>query len=339
MSGKSPTIHDVAAHADVAVGTVSRYLNGETVREGNRQRIEVAIEELSFRRNNAAAAIRRSKTNAVGFILTSFDEFHANVLKRVSEMMRQRGYMVVPYVFGDQDRDADQILDFFGSVRVDGLIASGDIGLVDKIADLQQLNIPRIIYNNDIYGQEVDRVLLNDRKASAKAARHLIEMNHRRIGILKGASEDSTARDRYQGAAEAIQSAGLSHEPARDVAGNGWSEQHGYLGMKDFWERDERPSAVFCSNYLLALGAIRYLLEETIEIPQDMSLVSYGDASHFPLMGNGITALRLPVEQVAESICHMFFSRLGGDDTPLTRTITHECDLIVRGSVRPCRDG
>lgn len=327
-------MHDVAERAGVAVGTVSRYLNGEQIRPTNRKQIDLAIEQLGYKRNIAAAAIRRATSNTVGFIVASFDEFHANILRLVSHRMHQEGYVVVPYVVSPHSTDKTDIQAFFSSIRTDAIIVSGDVVLRERIERLVRLDVPLIVYCNDVYGLDVDRVLINDRKDAYRATRHLIEMKHRNIGILRGTPQDSTAIGRYEGYCEALQEAGIAHVPPLQVRSNGWHEQDGYLAMYEFCKQPEPPTAIYCSNYLLALGAIRFLKEASVSIPEDISLISHGDTSYFPLLCGGITALRMPDEMIANSICHMFFTRTKGEAVELTRTLNHESDLVVRSSVK-----
>ena len=94
---RQATIVEVADRAGVAIGTVSRYLNGHPIRRGNRDQIEQAIMELGYRRNALAAAMKTELTNTVGFMVPSLSEFHAAVLERLSLSMRRAGWALLAY--------------------------------------------------------------------------------------------------------------------------------------------------------------------------------------------------------------------------------------------------
>lgn len=331
----TPNIHDVARKADVAVGTVSRFLNGYNIRDGNRKRIEEAIEALQFRRNNAAAAIRKTHSQFVGFILPAFDEFHTEVLATVIQDMRQRGYVVLPYSDGAERLYLPDALDYFREHRVSALILSGDVGYHDHARELRELGIPLILYSNDMLGLEVDRVLVSDAKSAYRATQYLLEMGHTDIAILAGNMGDTTAQGRLEGFRKALSDAGIGEVQNTYVAGNGWNQSDGYFGMQSLLQCEKPPTAIFSSNYLLTLGAFQVFSEVGISVPDDVSVVTFGDSAHYPFYGNGLTAIDFPVQRIAASITDMFLSRISDGTVPLTRTMVHDCDLLVRGSVKP----
>lgn len=327
-------IHDVARKADVAVGTVSRYLNGHNIREGNRKRVEEAIEALQFRRNNSAASIRKTHSQFVGFVLPAFDEFHTEVLATVIQDMRKRGYVVLPYSDGAERLYLPDALDYFREHRVSALILSGDEGYHDHAGELRELGIPLILYSNDMLGLEVDRVLVSDAKSAYRATQYLLEMGHNDIAILAGNLGDTTAQGRLDGFRNALKDAGHGDVRSDYIVGNGWDQSDGYFGMQSLLKCQKPPSAIFSSNYLLTLGAFQVFSEVGIAVPDDVSLVTFGDSAHYPFYGEGLTAVDFPVQRIAASITEMFLSRISDPTVPLTRTMVHECDLLVRGSVK-----
>ena len=333
-SQKNPTIHDVAEKAKVAVGTVSRYLNGQSLRSGNSEKVAIAIADLAFRRSNAAAEMRRTKSKFVGFILPMFDEFHTDVLAHVIQDLREHGYIVLPYSHGNQKLHLPDALSYFSEHRVAALITSGDTGYEKHAAALRALKIPLILYSNELQGLDVDRVLVNDRAGARGATRHLIEMGHRRIAVLTGNMADSTAQSRFAGFCEALAQDGQPPPAPNRIAGGGWLQHHGYLGTKALLDLPEPPTAIFSSNYMLTLGAFQVLREMGLSVPENVSFVTFGDIAHYPFYGGGVTAVQFPIQSIANSITEHFISRHQGKDLPLSRTISHDCSLIVRGSVR-----
>lgn len=331
---KYATIHDVAEKAQVAVGTVSRYLNGHVLRSGNSEKVAIAIADLGFRRSTAAAEMRRTKSKFVGFILPMFDEFHTDVLAHVIEDLRRHGYVVLPYSHGNQKLHLPDALKYFSEHRVAALITSGDAGYQDYADALRVLKTPLILYSNELLGLDVDRVLINDRAAARNATRHLIEMGHQRIAVLTGNMADSTAQGRFAGFSDALVQGGLPLPSPHLTAGGGWLQHHGSVGTKALLEQAERPTAIFSSNYMLTLGAFQVLHEMGMSVPKDISIVTFGDSEHYPFYGGGVTAVQFPIQSIANSITEHFISRQDETNLPLSRTISHDCALIVRGSVK-----
>lgn len=327
-TGKPATIRDVARKAGVAVGTVSRLLNGHEIRPVNRGRIEQAISELDFRRNSSAATIMKANRNFVGFILPAFDEFHTDVLATLIQTMRRAGYVVIPYSHGYEKVHLPDAIDYFREHRVAGIMTSGDADYHQHKDALRTLDCPLILYSNDLVDLAVDRVVVNDSRAAKRATQHLIQMGHHSIAILTGDLRDTTGQGRLHGFQAALSDAGLN--PSHTL-GNGWRQEDGYIAASEIMSTP--PSAVFCSNYLLALGLFQYCTEHSIRIPEDISLITFGDSKHYPYYGGGLTAIRFPVIDIANTLTHLFLSRIRNPDLPASRKVQHDCELIVRGSV------
>ena len=126
---RQPTIVDVAKMADVAIGTVSRYLNGFSVRRANRDQIEEAIDKLGYKRNAVAAAMKTDLTHVIGFMVPTFDEFHGATLEYLSRTIRRTGRALLTYCHGADPRVMEEALYFFATQRIDALIMTGEEGL------------------------------------------------------------------------------------------------------------------------------------------------------------------------------------------------------------------
>lgn len=328
------TIVEVADRAGVAIGTVSRYLNGHPVRRGNREQIEQAIGELGYRRNAIAAAMKADLTNTVGFMVPSLSEFHSPVLEQLSLAMRDAGKALLTYCHGANPASAADALDFFVAHRVDCLIMDGRNDVDDKVRDLISNGTPVIFYDNGWPGLPVDRVLVENRAASFRAVTHLLDIGHTRIAVLTGNIGDWTGGERFEGYRQALLSRGVEINPDY-VLDTHWHETEAYSGMLRLLSLAEPPTALYCCNYNMAVGALRLLREHGLKVPDDMSLVSFDDVPLFQLHEAGITAVAQPVAKIAETITSIMASRLserGINHEP--HTITLNCDIILRGSTR-----
>lgn len=327
------TIVEVADRAGVAIGTVSRYLNGHPVRRGNRDQIEQAIGELGYRRNAVAAAMKTDLTNTVGFMVPSLNEFHSAVLEHLSRRMRSTGRALLTYCHNADPASVVDALDFFVAHRVDCLVMDGRGDVDDRILELIGNGTPVIFYDNDWPGPPVDRVLVENRAASFRAVTHLLDIGHKRIGVLTGNNDDWAGRERYEGYRQAMASRGLINPDY--VLDTHWHEAEAYSGMLRLLSLPEPPTALFSCNYNMGVGALRLLREHGLKVPDDISLVSFDDVPLFQLHESGITAVAQPVEKIADTITGIMTSRLserGVAHSP--HTITLNCDIILRGSTR-----
>jgi LacI family transcriptional regulator len=328
------TIVDVAERAGVAIGTVSRYLNGHPIRRGNRDQIEAAIQTLGYRRNAVAAAMKTELTNVVGFLVPPLSEFHSAVLEHLSRIMRRSGRALLTYCHSVDDASLVDALDFFVAHRVDCLIMSGEEDVSDHIRDLVASGTPVVLYDNDVRGVMVDRVFVENRAASFRAVSHLIDIGHTDIACITGSPHDSAGRERYEGYAQALRSRGIPIEQEYVLDGD-WNERKGYSAMLRLLSLERPPTAVFSCNYNMTVGALQLLKEQRRKVPDDISIVSFDDVPLFSLHEAGITAVSQPVAKVAESMASFVSSRLsegGSGNEP--HTITLNCDIILRGSTR-----
>jgi len=331
---REATIVDVADAAGVAVGTVSRYLNGHPIRRGNRDQIEQAIERLGYRRNAVAAAMKTDLTNTIGFMVPGLSEFHAAVLERLSYKMRKAGKALLTLCHNSDPRSVCDVLDFFATHRVDALVMDGQDDVGDRIKTLLDHDTPVVFYDNDVRGLPVDRVFVENRVASRRAVGHLIDLGHERIGVLTGDLHNFTGRERLEGYKMALAERGLPLRPSHVIDAH-WNYDGGHNGMRALLELPEPPTAVFSCNYNMTHGALALLKEHRLKLPDDLSLVSFDDVPLFALHDVGITAVSQPVDKIADTIAGILQRQLANPagNAPHTTT-TLQCDIILRGSTR-----
>lgn len=333
---RAPTIIDVAERAGVAVGTVSRFLNGETVRAGNRDQIERAIAELGFSRNASAVAMKTDVTRIVGFMAPALGEFHAGILDRLSRRMRLSGRAVLSFCHDQKPRSMREGLDLFAAHRVDAVVMQGEEIIRQDILPYLDRGPVFVLYDNDLAGIAADRVFVDNRGASARAVEHLVQLGHRRIGIVHGALRDLTGRDRLQGFYDVMQLHGITPDPDLIVSGE-WAEDGGYEAVSKLMTLDTPPTAIFACNYNMTLGILVYLHQNNIRLGQDLSLISFDDVPALRLHQPGITAVAQPIDRIADTIANLIEVRLGNPGQPGKRDIRLDCDVILRGSTQRLR--
>jgi len=328
------TIVDVAETARVAIGTVSRYLNGQSVRPANRDQIEAAIQRLNYRKNALAAAMKSDLTNTVGFLVPRLSEFHASVLERLSLALRQQGRALLSYCHNDDAASVMGALEFFSSHRVDALVMDARPEAEERIRATARAGTPIVFYDNNLAGPPVDRVLVDNRGASHRMVSHLLDVGHTRVAVLTGNVQHWTGRERFEGYRQAMLEHGLTINPDY-VLDTHWNEDEAYSGMGRLLMLPTPPTALYCCNYNMAMGALRMFAERGVRVPEDISIASFDDVPLFALYGGGITAAAQPTAKIADTIAGTLAARLSGRSAlqpPLN--IVLNCDIILRGSVK-----
>jgi len=329
---KKATIIDVAEAAGVAVGTVSRYLNGLPVRTSNRLPIEQAINKLGYRRNMVAVSMKSQTTRMVGLMVPALGEFHAGLLDQLTRRLRGTGYAVVSYCHDLEPRSIEEGLEFFSSHRVDAVVMDGLANARVVLERYSDEGLSFVLYDNDVPGLSADRVFTSNRRASQHIVDHLADLGHSRIATIHGNLADSAARERLEGYEAALAGHDLPLNDEYYVSGL-WREEGGYAGIRDLMALPEPPTAVFSANYNMTVGALRWLREHDIGVPTDLSLVSFDDIPAWKLHPAGITAVEQPLEKIADTIASILVERL--QDKALGRkTVQIEANIILRGSAR-----
>ena len=245
---------------------MSRYLNGHPIRRGNRDQIEQAIVELGYRRNALAAAMKTDLTNTVGFLVPALSEFHTAILERLSRSMRKAGKALLTYCHNGDMASVADALDFFDAHRVDCLVMDAMEGVDDRIRDLVAHGTPVIFYDNDVRGLPVDRVFVENRAASFRAVCHLLDIGHRNIAVVTGDARNWTGQERLEGYRQAIKSRGVEIDRAY-VIDAAWNENEAYSATLRLLSLDAPPTAIYCCNYNMAVGALRLLHEHGLKVP------------------------------------------------------------------------
>lgn len=331
---RSATIVDVARRANVAVGTVSRYLNGYAIRRPNREVVEEAIQALHFKRNAAAVAMKTDVTHVVGLLAPSFDEFHGAMLEHLSRALRRGGRALLIYCHGGDSRLMEDGLEYFSTHRIDALVLSGAEHLFDRVDRLIEDGVPIVLYDNDIPGLTADRIFVNNREVAMRAVRHLLDIGHRRIGMVSGDLSDSAAHERYIGYCDALIERGLAVDQ-QYVAPANWTMLGGTDAACRLMALAEPPTAIFSANYVMTLGVLRHLKEAKIRIPDDISIVSFDDPPLFELFEPGITVVAQPIEDVANAIADVVDRRLRSPREAQFGTTRLLCNVVLRGSSGP----
>lgn len=328
---RQPTIVDVAEAAGVAIGTVSRHINGLPVRAANRDQIEKAISTLGYRRNATAVAMKTDTTRIVGFLVPALSEFHAQVLEHLTRKMRLSGRAVLSFCHDQQPSMIKEGLEFFASHRVDAIVMDGDEGARQELLRFIEDGQVVVLYDNDMPDLSVDRVFVENRKASARAVRHLIELGHERIAIIHGNIGDTAGQERLDGYLDAMAAQGLSGDPELIVAGH-WRESGGYQAIEQLMALPSPPTAVFSANYTMSLGVLAFLHERGLKMPDDISLVSFDEVAALRLHIPDITTIAQPIERLADTITNIVAARLSDPFALGRREVRIDADIILRNS-------
>jgi LacI family transcriptional regulator len=315
-----PTMKDVASKAGVALKTVSRVVNGEAgVTPETAKRVQGAIQDLGFRRNESARLLRTGQTATLGFIAddwTNADQ--AAVYRGLEDVARANGYLLYS---GSTDHDAEreeQLALAMCARRVDGLIIIPTPGSHDYLVSEIEAGVAAVfVLESPTWaggrGQRADAVLLDERDGARTAVAHLIANRHRRIGLVSGDPAAYRATQLRAGYTQAMAAAGLSADPA-------WTT----LTPQSL--PGAPVTAVLCADRSQTEAVIRAVAE-----PGRLAVVGFGDFPLADLVSPPVTVLSYDAMAIGRTAGELLVRRLAGEQAP-PRTVLVPVRLIERGS-------
>ncbi|MCA2225952.1 LacI family transcriptional regulator [Nonomuraea sp. NEAU-L178] len=272
------TISDVAKHAGVSKAAVSKVIrNGYGVSEAMRDRVKRAIDELGYRPQAAARALR-GRSYTIGVLMRHIGiPFYAEIMTGLVEQLTEPGYQAIMIQGGTHDKTEKRALDALIDRQVDGILMIAP--LVGR-TQLEQVarEIPTLVLGRHDRSPAYDSIVDDDRTGSELVMEHLIARGHRRIGHITfrqehGRPADQMPRIRAETYERVMRDHGLADEIA--VAATSYSEEGGYRGARELLSRSPRPTAIFAGSDEAALGVLAALHEDGLSVPGDMSVAGY----------------------------------------------------------------
>ncbi|MCK8610061.1 LacI family DNA-binding transcriptional regulator [Agromyces sp. C10] len=288
---------DVARLAGVSQQTVSRVVRGATnVAPDIRERVELAITQLRYRRNPAAAALASNRTMTIGVVSFELSVLGPSVaLYGISEEARQHGYSTRLVTLDSLDRSTIRTaFDSVGSDAVDGVVVLAP--LYDAIAVLEALDIdvPVVSFQQGTPPSPTS-VSIDEVRGARAAVRHLLDLGHETVWHVQGPEGWMASRARRRGWAEELAAAGRVGPPPLETSD--WSAAEGYRAGRRLAQMPG-VTAVFAANDPFALGVIKALDDAGIDVPGDVSVVGFDDVKEAPYFRPALTTVSLDFEAI-----------------------------------------
>jgi LacI family transcriptional regulator len=326
-------IREVAALAEVAVGTVSHYLNHpDKVSPEKAQRIRSAIETLGFVRNNAGRQLRLGASSAISYIAPDvsnpvFAEIAENVERRASD----RGFEVF---IANSHRSIDRenaYLELFEQYGVRGMLVSSHEPIEDRLARVRSRGTPSVLMGQAAVSTIQPSISIDDVEGGRIAAQHLLDVGRRRLCFIGGPLGVKQIGDRLEGASDAVRASGTAtleviNAVDRTIEG-GRAAGHQIAARAP----GLRPDGIFAANDLLALGLIQALSFSSVTVPDDISLIGYDDIQFGEVAAVPLTTIRASRGSFGADAVDLLFDAIDGGDG-FDKHLLFQPELVVRAS-------
>ncbi|GFM75568.1 MULTISPECIES: LacI family DNA-binding transcriptional regulator [Pseudomonas] len=324
-------IREVARLAGVSVATVSRTLKSpERVLPETRDKVNAAVEQAGYRPNLMAVQFRSRKTaNLVILVPTIANTFFARVISGAQQAAQAAGYRLLLCDTQGREEIERTFAELVYAHQADGVIQLRAYDPYDTTCS--SADLPPIVNACEVISNGRHPTISLDNHAAAKAmTQHLIELGHRRIGLIKGPRSSPLTRDRVAGYLDALEQAGIEFDPALVCHGN-FSLQAGYDGAGAILELPERPTALFCENDEMAIGALKRIKEHGLRVPEDLSLVGFDDIPLAAYCDPPLTTISQPAEAFGQTAVQMLIALI--EKKPIEqRHIVLPFELTLRNS-------
>jgi LacI family transcriptional regulator len=330
---------DVASLAGVAVGTVSNVLNHpDLVRPLTRARVEAAMEQLGFIPNGSARQLRAGRSRCLGLVVLDVtNPFFTEVARGVEDYAQAAGYAVILCNSDEADDKERRYLRVLEEQRVRGILITPVHGRAPELRRIRERGTPVVLLDRPGSAGQCS-VAVDDRRGGEIAVSHLLALGHRRIALVNGPVAIRQCADRRRGALRAVERAGLDPVavlievtvPAMNArAGAAAADELLGPGLAS---RGPRPTAVFCTNDMLALGLLRRLGQAGVAVPGDLAVVGYDDIEFAADAAVPLTSVRQPKYQLGRAAAELLLDEADRPDQHEHRRIVFKPELVARAS-------
>lgn len=344
MGGTSAaaTLRDVAALAGVSIKTVSNVVNGrEFVGAENARRVRAAVRELGYQPNLAARNLRTGRTGLIALAVPELKyDYFAELADAVLVAAKAHGQTVLIEPTGGDRATELGLLQRSGQPTVDGLLFS-PLGMTQADAPALDVDFPIVLLGERIFDGPVDHVLMDNVGGARQATEHLLATGRRRIAVI-GVSDEGRAGSaplRIRGYTEALEAARVPFDDQLVVSYGGWHRKDGAGAAAELVRRGVDFDAVFALNDELALGALRVLHQERLDVPAQVSVVGFDNVADGEFSMPSLTTIDPHWSEIARKALAALNERIEDRDGALggPRRISVPASLVERESAAESR--
>ena len=306
------TLKDIADKSGFSITTVSRALGGyDDVNEETRQQITELAISMGYEPNQVARQLRHQRTNTIGMIIPAndqgfSDDFFSELMMGVGHAASVYGFDLLLSAQTSTENEMAAYRRMVGGRRVDGVVVARTRRDDPRIEYLKQLGLPFVVSGRNPLGQPSDFPYIDvDSQLGIKMmVHHLVELGHRHIGLLLPPPEMAFTTFRLKGYQEGLAEAGLPFDESYTAHGN-LKRSGGYDAALQLLSKSPRITAVIACNDLMALGAIRAIQEQGLQVGVDIAVSGFDDIPAAEYSTPPLTTIRQPIYEIGQRLFEM----------------------------------
>jgi LacI family transcriptional regulator len=332
------TIKDVARRAGLSLSTVSRALNKSGyVSHDTQRRVDEAVAELGYQPNGMARSLKGKPSRLIGLIMPDVSSSYDNtIIQLVCDTLHAHNYELILCLSNEDPAIDLGYLKMLQEKRVAGLIYISPMGGSNSalVRELASQGMPIIELNRRREEDLLDAVLADNVQGAYQITQYLLELGHRRIGLVLGEVALTTSKNRLAGYRRALEDHNLPIDPKLICIGS-FSRQHGEKGTRELLQLAERPTAILAGSNRILMGTLSVLGQAGLRIPDDISVATFNDTEWLSFLNPPITVVDVAIDEMAQLAVNLLLRRIVSPGKP-ARPTTYllSTSLIKRGSCK-----
>ena len=331
------TIKDIARLAEVSTATVSKVVNGkdEKISSATRERVMRIIEEFDYVPNRIASSMVTKRTKTIGLIIPDIaNPFFPELARGVEDLANKEGYTLILCNSDNSLEKEDAYIDMLQEKMVDGIIFTASSSRTEVSSALKKVRIPVITVDRDIDGlKSQKKIVVNNETGAFDAVSHMIDCGYKKILHVSGPMTSKPAQERYSGYLRALKAKNIKPDKNHLISGT-YTGEWGFNAVQELIRKDVSFDGIFCGNDLIALGALKALHSNNIDVPGQVGLVGYDDIYMAQMVSPELTTVRQPNYEMGYQAAEMLVSMIHGQD-PKPNADALKTQVVVRGTTRP----
>jgi LacI family repressor for deo operon, udp, cdd, tsx, nupC, and nupG len=327
------TIRDVSKEAGVSIATVSRALSSpEKVAKGSLRKVQDAIQKLQYKPNMLSQKFRNKTAQCIVVLVPDISNlFFTTVIRGIETAAQKKGFSVLLGDTRDSTAREKEFIRLVETRQADGIIQLRPYTEDSALPMDQVLAVNASGCENTPY----PTVRIDNVAAARDVTKYLISLGHQRIGVISGLQKNPHSIDRMKGYQQALAAANIEYDP-KLIAEGDFSMWSGLNATEHFTRMSVLPTAIFCMNDEMAIGAIRGFRKKGLKLPEDISITGFDDLEISRYCEPSLTTVSQPAEKVGEKSAELLFQLIEGKTPNQTEHIL-PVDFIIRESTCPPR--
>ena len=333
------TIVDVAEEAGVSYSTVSRVVNNKSyVKEATRSKVLQAMTRLGYQANLQARSLAGGKSNVIGLLVVDLTtQYVGEIIRGIDEILAANQYELMLYTTHRRKRKESAYVNMMARGLADGLLILLPRDPEAYLTSLRQRDFPYVLIDQAGVDKDDVTVTAANFEGGYTATKHLIDLGHRRIAIVTGWMEMVSARDRLDGYRAALTDHDIPYDDKLVYDGD-FTQLSGFDGTNYLLDLPQRPTAVFASSDLMAMGVVDAVRGRGLNVPTDLSVVGFDDVPMSSVLVPKLTTVRQPLFDMGQCATQMLLESIQKPEDKQF-SIVLPTELMIRESTAPLSGG